>query len=377
MSRQGEERGSTGIETRLEVALGDRSYPIYIGTSLLADASLLGRHVHGRQVAVITNEVVRDLALEKLMEGLAGCNADVSVFVLPDGEEEKNLANYGAIMDFLVDGRHNRTTTLIALGGGVVGDITGFAAATYQRGVNFIQVPTTLLAQVDSSVGGKTAVNHPRGKNLIGAFHQPVAVLADLELLGTLPPREFGAGIAEVIKYGVIADATFFSWLEDNVEPLLAMEAKSLAHAVARSCAIKAEIVAEDERESGRRAILNFGHTFGHAIEALTNYRQYLHGEAVAIGMVMAADLSVRSGLLPRADAGRIAALIRRFSLPSQPPKLAADDMLDAMGMDKKVVDGTLRLILARTIGDAFVTSRFTPDDLRATLMAGDGLCDG
>lgn len=365
------------IDTTVDVALGARSYPIYIGTSLLSDTALLRRHIAGNQVAVITNDVVRELALEQLMAGLEGCNAEVSVHSLPDGEEAKNLANYGAIMDFLVDRRHNRSTTLIALGGGVVGDIAGFAAATYQRGVNFIQVPTTLLAQVDSSVGGKTAVNHPRGKNLIGAFHQPVAVLADQQLLRTLPPREYGAGIAEVIKYGVIADAEFFSWLESSVESLLAQDAAALTHAVARSCRIKADVVAEDERESGRRAILNFGHTFGHAIEALTGYRQYLHGEAVAIGMVMAADLSARSGLLSRSEAYRIAALVRRFSLPAVPPPLGVEDMLDAMGMDKKVVDGTLRLVLARAIGDAFVTSDVRPGDLRATLTAAEGLCNG
>ncbi|MGE0624250.1 MAG: 3-dehydroquinate synthase [Pseudomonadales bacterium] len=365
------------MEVTVDVALGERSYPIHIGSSLITDSELLGRHIHGSQVAVITNEVVRDLALDRLMEGLSGCNAEVSVFALADGEEQKNLANYGAIMDFLVAARHNRTTTLIALGGGVVGDITGFAAATYQRGVNFIQIPTTLLAQVDSSVGGKTAVNHPRGKNLIGAFHQPVAVLADLDLLRTLPAREFGAGIAEVIKYGVISDAAFFAWLEANADRLQAMEPAALVHAVARSCEIKAEVVAEDERESGRRAILNFGHTFGHAIEALTGYRRYLHGEAVAIGMVMAADLSARCGLLPKADAVRIAALIRRFSLPAVPPEIGVEDMLGAMGMDKKVVDGTLRLVLARAIGDAFVTSSFPRDALQATLSAGEGLCDG
>ncbi len=365
------------IDITLDVALGERSYPIYIGTSLLSDASLLRRHIGGSQVAVITNEVVRDLVLDELLAGLEGCNLDVSVFTLPDGEEQKNLGNYGAIMDFLVDGRHNRTTTLIALGGGVVGDITGFAAATYQRGVNFIQVPTTLLAQVDSSVGGKTAVNHPRGKNLIGAFHQPVAVLADITLLGSLPPREFGAGIAEVIKYGVIADAQLFSWLEENADALLAQEGAALTHAVARSCQIKAEVVAEDERESGRRAILNFGHTFGHAIEALTGYRQYLHGEAVAIGMIMAADLSARCGLLNGADARRVAALIGRFGLPCVPPEIGVEEMLVAMGMDKKVVDGTLRLVLARAIGDAFVTSDFPPAELRATLSAGQGLCHG
>jgi 3-dehydroquinate synthase len=365
------------VEKTLTVNLGERSYPIRIGTGLLSDTSQLHPFVHGHQVAVITNDVVRELALDALLEGLAGCNAQVDVFTLPDGEAEKSLANYAAIMDFLIDHRHNRTTTLIALGGGVVGDITGFAAATYQRGVNFIQIPTTLLAQVDSSVGGKTAVNHPGGKNLIGAFHQPVAVIADLDLLRTLPEREYAAGIAEVIKYGIIADAAFFAWLEDNVEALKHQEPAVLAHAVARSCEIKAEVVEEDERETGRRALLNFGHTFGHAIEALTAYTQYLHGEAVALGMVLAADLSVRLGLIDRADASRIRALIERFGLPAVPPVLGAEDMLDAMGMDKKVVDGTLRLILIRRIGDAFVDSTVDPAALRATLLAGEGLCHG
>ncbi|HEY5646545.1 MAG TPA: 3-dehydroquinate synthase [Pseudomonadales bacterium] len=363
------------IDRTLEVSLGERSYPIYIGTDLLGDASILRRHIHGSQVAVITNDVVRELALDRLLGGLAGCSAEVAVYSLPDGEEEKSLGNYAAIMDFLVKARHNRSTTLVALGGGVVGDITGFAAATYQRGVNFIQIPTTLLAQVDSSVGGKTAVNHPGGKNLIGAFHQPVAVLADLELLRSLPSREYAAGIAEVIKYGVIADAGFFDWLEANADALLAQDRRALIHAVARSCEIKAAVVAEDERESGRRAILNFGHTFGHAIEALTGYRRFLHGEAVAMGMVMAADLSARCGLLCRDDARRVLALVRRFALPSVPPPLSADEMLQAMGMDKKVVDGRLRLVLARAIGDALVTSDVTAGDLRATLTAAEDLC--
>ncbi|TNF83121.1 MAG: 3-dehydroquinate synthase [Gammaproteobacteria bacterium] len=365
------------IQQQLTVALGERSYPIYIGTGLLEDSSLLDRHITGSQVAVITNDVLAELALPQLLAALQGCNAQVSVFTLADGEGEKNLANYAAIMDHLIVERHNRTTTLIALGGGVVGDITGFAAATYQRGVNFIQIPTTLLAQVDSSVGGKTAVNHPSGKNLIGAFHQPVAVLADMGLLATLPPREYAAGIAEVVKYGVIAERTFFSWLEENAEALGAQEPQALSHAVAVSCQTKADVVAEDERESGRRAILNFGHTFGHAIEALTGYTEYLHGEAVAIGMVQAADLSARLGLLPWEDARRVRTLLARFELPVAPPALDGKAMLNAMGMDKKVVDGTLRLILARSLGDAVVSSDVPADALMATLNAGEGLCDG
>jgi 3-dehydroquinate synthase len=280
-------------------------------------------------------------------------------------------------MDFLIEHRHNRTTTLIALGGGVVGDITGFAAATYQRGVDFIQIPTTLLAQVDSSVGGKTAINHSSGKNLIGAFHQPVCVLADLEMLSSLPPREYRAGMAEVIKYGVIADPGFFDWLETNATALLDQDTEALAHAVARSCELKAAIVAEDERESGRRALLNFGHTFGHAIEALTGYTRFVHGEAVAIGMVMAADLSIREGTLGPADGRRIRSLIEAVGLPVVPPDLPANEFLVAMGMDKKVVDGRLRLILVRGIGDAFVSDSAVRQNLDATLTAGGALCNG
>lgn len=365
------------VEKRLSVSLGERSYPIYIGTDLLEDNTLLAGHIQGSQVAVVTNEILADLALPQLLETLKGCNARVSVFTLKDGEGEKNLANYGAIMDHLMAERHNRSTTLIALGGGVVGDITGFAAATYQRGVKFIQIPTTLLAQVDSSVGGKTAVNHPAGKNMIGAFHQPVAVLADMALLKTLPVREYAAGIAEVVKYGVIADPDFFDWLEANVDDLLAQDSDTLGHAVAVSCRTKAEVVAEDERESGRRAILNYGHTFAHAIEALTGYTQFLHGEAVAIGMVQAADLSARLGMLGAEDARRIRTLLERFGLPVIPPSLAPEAMLDAMGMDKKVVDGTLRLVVARRLGEAYVTADVPRKTLLETLSAGEVLCRG
>lgn len=363
------------VDKRLTVPLGERSYPIYIGTDLLAGPELLTAHIHSNQVAVITNDVLAELALPQLLQTLEGCNAQVSVFTLRDGEAEKNLASYAAIMDHLTAERHNRGTTLIALGGGVVGDITGFAAATYQRGVKFIQIPTTLLAQVDSSVGGKTAINHPAGKNMIGAFHQPVAVLADMSLLRTLPPREYAAGLAEVVKYGVIADLDFFDWLEANVDALLAQDAGALSHAVAVSCRTKAEVVAEDERESGRRAILNFGHTFGHAIEALTGYVEYLHGEAVAIGMVQAADLSARLGKLSATDAVRIRTLLERCGLPVVPPALSPEAMLDAMGMDKKVLDGALRLVVARRLGEAYVTAEVPRALLLLTLAAGEALC--
>ena len=361
----------------VEVKLEERSYPIYIGTGLLAEQDLLARHVRGRQVAIVTNEVVGPLYLEAVLDALSGCNARVDVFTLPDGEAQKTLANYTRILDFMIDNRHNRSTTLIALGGGVVGDMTGFAAATYQRGVRFIQIPTTLLAQVDSSVGGKTAVNHPSGKNLIGAFHQPDAVIADLDLLESLPERELTAGLAEVIKYGVIADAEFFDWLCVHAVRLLAGDTAELAHAVTRSVEIKAEIVADDEREEGRRALLNFGHTFGHALESLTGYTELLHGEAVALGMVMAADLSHRLGHLSSAEAVRIKQVIVSFGLPVVPPSLPVDDMETAMGMDKKVVDGNLRLVLASQIGVAFVSEDIAGEALRETLSAAESLCDG
>lgn len=360
----------------VKVDLGSRSYSIHIGSGLLADGGLLRRHVEGDQAAVITNEVVAPLMLDALKSRFAP-DTQVDTFVLPDGEAQKSLMNYERIMDFLIERRHNRSTTLIALGGGVVGDITGFAAATYQRGVRFLQIPTTLLAQVDSSVGGKTAVNHPSGKNLIGAFHQPVAVLADLDLLKTLPDREMRAGLAEVIKYGVIADQEFFDWLSSNAQALLAKDAAALGHAVARSCEIKAQVVAADERESGVRAILNFGHTFGHALESITGYTRLLHGEAIAIGMVMAADLSARLGVLEQAEAWRIRSTVEKFGLPVTPPVLDVAHMAKLMGMDKKVLDGRLRLILARRIGEAYITEDFDNAVLQTTLNAGEALCDG
>jgi 3-dehydroquinate synthase len=365
------------IERVLTVELGERSYPIYIGSGLIDDGELLRRHVAGNQALVVTNEVVRDIALDRLLAALAGDDLKLDVFTLADGESQKNLQNYAAIMDFLIEQRHNRTTTLLALGGGVVGDLCGFVAATYQRGVNFLQLPTTLLAQVDSSVGGKTAVNHPSGKNLIGAFHQPVAVVADLELLKTLPSREFRAGLAEVVKYGVISDAAFFERLEADVNALLAMEPQALAGAVARSCEIKADIVARDERETGVRALLNYGHTFGHALEALTGYNELLHGEAVAIGMVMAADLAWRARRLNIGSARRIRDLLEQMGLPVTPPEVPAEEMLAAMGMDKKVVDGTLRLILPSAIGAAIIEDEVDPTLLGETLLAGEALCRG
>ncbi len=361
---------------QVDVALGDRSYPIYIGPGLLDRGDLIARHVRGGQVAVFSNDTVAPLYLDRLRAAL-GERYQIDVFTMPDGEQYKNLGSYAAAMDFLLERGHNRSTTLLALGGGVVGDLTGFVAATFQRGVDFIQVPTTLLAQVDSSVGGKTAVNHPRGKNMIGAFHQPRCVVADIALFDTLPDREYRAGLAEVVKYGIIVDAPFFSWLQEHAEACLVKKPDVLAHAVRRSCELKARVVAADERESGLRAILNFGHTFGHAIETLTGYGQYLHGEAVAMGMVMAADLSARQGLLSWVEAREVRLLLTALALPVVPPALAAEDMIRAMGADKKVVSGRLRLVLAEAVGRVLVTEQVSMSALRETLTAGDRLCDG
>ena len=357
------------------VELGDRSYPIYIGAGLLGRADLLARHLRGRQVAVVTNEVVGPLYTEPLLEAL-GDRVRADVFSMPDGERHKSLETYGALMDFLLERRHDRSTTLIALGGGVVGDLAGFAAATYQRGVDFVQVPTTLLAQVDSSVGGKTAVNHPRGKNMIGAFYQPRCVIADTALLETLPDREYRAGLAEVVKYGVIRDRALFDWLADHAEALNQRDPAALRWAVRRSCEIKSEVVAADEREGGVRAILNFGHTFGHAVETLTGYGAVLHGEAVAMGMVMAAELSARQGWLARNDVDLLRRLLTALELPLAPPPLAAEDMLNAMGHDKKVHDGRLRLVLARAIGHAEVTGDVDPGALGQVLAEAVRGCD-
>jgi 3-dehydroquinate synthase len=348
----------------ITVELGERSYPIVIGSGLLGGGFDLSAQVSGPDCLVVTNETVEPLYLEALLADLAG--KQVGAISLPDGEVYKTLETVEDILDTLVEGGANRDTTLVALGGGVVGDITGFAAACYMRGVNFIQVPTTLLAQVDSSVGGKTGVNHVSGKNLIGAFHQPRAVLIDTDTLKTLPDRELKAGLAEVIKYGAIVDADFFAWLEDNIEALVGRDAAALAVAIQRSCELKAAIVAEDERESGRRAILNFGHTFGHAIERCQGYGDWLHGEAVAAGMVMAARLSGGDG----ASAERLGKLLERAGLPVRPPAIAANDQLAAMGMDKKVQKKQLRFVLLRTLGDAIVTSSYDAARLDDVLEA-------
>lgn len=351
----------------LTVDLGARSYPIHIGQNLLDDPALLAPHIHGRQVLVVSNETVAPLYLDRLLALLA--DFDVATVILPDGEQFKNLDTLNIIYTALLEHRLNRGCTLVALGGGVVGDITGFAAASYQRGVAFLQVPTTLLAQVDSSVGGKTGVNHALGKNMIGAFHQPGCVLIDTDTLDTLDDRQLAAGLAEVIKYGLIHDAGFFDWLEQNMAALKSRDKQTLAYAIERSCAIKAEIVAADERESGKRALLNLGHTFGHAIETGTGYGNWLHGEAVAAGMVMAADLSARHGWLAQADVERAANLISRAGLPTTPPEeMNTQQFLDLMAVDKKALDSGLRLVLLKSIGSAVVTADYQTDLLAATL---------
>lgn len=350
----------------LHVDLGDRSYPIYIGEGLLGDPQWLRPHIHGQQVCIVTNETVAPLYLQRVQAALDGLN--VCTAVLPDGEAHKTLDTLATIFDTLLENRHNRTTTLIALGGGVIGDMTGFAAACYQRGVDFIQVPTTLLSQVDSSVGGKTGVNHPLGKNMIGAFYQPNAVIIDTCVLQTLPPRELSAGIAEVVKYGLIADAPFYSWLELNIERLMACDSEALAYAIERSCQCKADVVAQDEREGGLRAILNLGHTFGHAIETAQGYGNWLHGEAVATGMVMAADLSAREGYIDHSEVTRLKQLLERASLPVAAPDMSEEEFLSLMAVDKKVLDGQLRLVLLEQIGKAVVTKQFSLDNLTQTL---------
>ncbi len=350
----------------LTVELAERSYPIYIGEQLLGTPALLTDHIRGHQVHLVANDTVAPLYLQSLTESLSGYQVDATI--LPDGEAHKNLEVLNQIFDNLLCARHNRTTTLIALGGGVVGDMAGFAAACYQRGVDFIQVPTTLLAMVDSSVGGKTGVNHKLGKNMIGAFHQPQAVLADTRFLETLPARELAAGIAEIIKYGLICDYEFFQWLEANLDALLVRDSKALAYAVKRSCENEARVVALDEREGGIRAILNLGHTFGHAIETAQGYGNWLHGEAVAARMVMAGDLSHRRRAISEAELTRIVALLERCRLPVKAPAdMTPDDFVSLMGVDKKVLDGRLRLVLLEAMGQAVITSEIDPAMLQET----------
>lgn len=353
---------------KLVVALGERSYPIYVGQQLVDQIDYYQPHIDGQQVLIVSNETVAPLYLERVKQTLTD-HYQVAEVILPDGEQYKTLATVEKIYDALLTNKFNRTATLIALGGGVVGDITGFAAATYQRGINFIQVPTTLLAQVDSSVGGKTGVNHSLGKNMIGAFYQPKCVIADISTLNTLPDRELSAGIAEVVKYGLICDKPFFDWLKSNITALVDRLAYELTYAVLRSCENKANVVAEDEKESGIRAILNLGHTFGHAIENHMGYGRWLHGEAVSAGMLQAADLSCRLGWITTQEVTEIKSLLQKASLPIDPPtEMTVDDYLDLMSVDKKVIDGQLRLVLLESIGKAVVTSGFDQQLLIDTL---------
>jgi 3-dehydroquinate synthase len=355
----------------LTVGLKERSYPIHIGSGLLGQAELLKHALpHGR-AAIVTNTTVAPLYLEKLQNTLLSIGVSSMPVILPDGEKYKNFETLNLIYDALLTNRCERTTPLIALGGGVIGDMTGYAAATYLRGVPFIQLPTTLLAQVDSSVGGKTGINHPLGKNMIGAFYQPQVVLADIDTLNTLPDEELYAGIAEVIKYGLIRDLPFFEWLEQNMEKLLTRDTEALQYAIARSCLNKAEVVGADERENGERALLNLGHTFGHAIENGMGYGAVLHGQAVAAGTIMAADLSRRLGWISAEDVARIRHLLERSKLPGEgPPSLAPELYLRLMGLDKKVEGGKIRFVLLKAIGHAVVSGDVPEELLRQTLVA-------
>jgi 3-dehydroquinate synthase len=353
----------------LQVDLGDRSYPIAIGQALLSNKEMIGQYIAGSRVAIVTNTTVGPLYLKQLTQTLAAIGKQVTPIVLPDGEEEKNWANLMRIFDVLLAEKCDRKTTLIALGGGVIGDMTGFAASAYMRGVPFVQVPTTLLSQVDSSVGGKTGINHPLGKNMIGAFYQPQAVIADTATLATLPKEELSAGLAEVIKHGAIIDAQFFEWIETNIAKLVAKDAQALAYAIQRSCEIKADVVRQDEKETGLRAILNFGHTFGHAIEAGLGYGKWLHGEAVGCGMVMAADLSQRLGFITSSEKMRIVALVKAAGLPIVAPDLGHDRWLELMQVDKKNEGGQIKFILLKPLGTPIITT--VPNEtLLATLKA-------
>lgn len=353
----------------LNVNLGERSYPIFIGANILGRPELVTPYVVGRQVMLVTNETIAPLYLDRAYKAFAGF--DCESVILPDGEEFKTLEVVNRIFDVLLEKRFERKCTLVALGGGVIGDMTGFAAACYQRGVPFIQIPTTLLAQVDSSVGGKTGVNHPLGKNMIGAFHQPRCVIADTDTLATLDDRQLSAGLAEVIKYGLIRDLPFFEWLEANMQRLLDRDAQALAYAIDRSCQNKAEVVAADEKEGGVRATLNLGHTFGHAIEAASGYGKWLHGEAVGTGMLLAADLSARMGMLGSVDVHRIENILDKALLPTRAPaNMDFETFMKFMAVDKKVEAGNIRLILLRRIGEAVITADYDPGLLKATIDA-------
>jgi len=352
----------------LNVALAERSYPIHIGSGLLNETELLLKHLKQKQVAIVTNTTVAPLYLATVAQPLRDAGVQVVEIILPDGEQYKNSDTLNTIYDALINARCERNTTLIALGGGVIGDLTGYAAATYLRGVPFIQMPTTLLSQVDSSVGGKTGINHPQGKNMIGAFYQPQLVLIDIDTLHTLPQRELSAGIAEVIKYGLIRDVKFFEWLEVNMAKLMALDEATVAEAVYRSCQNKADVVAADEKEAGERALLNLGHTFGHAIENAMGYGVWLHGEAVAAGTIMAAELSLKMGWLQADDMQRIKTIFTAAKLQQTPPALGIEKYLELMGLDKKVQDGKIRLILQQGIGHAVITSEYDAHALQSTL---------
>ncbi len=368
ISAQDQPKQATHTMQTLNVGLAERSYQIHIGQDLISRIELLLKHIPHKRVAIVSNTTVAPLYLERLSNALTGNGIQVQAIVLPDGEQYKNSESLNTIYDALLSNRCERNTPLIALGGGVIGDLTGFAAATYLRGVPFIQIPTTLLAQVDSSVGGKTGINHPLGKNMIGAFYQPQAVVADVATLNTLPDKELRAGIAEVIKYGLIRDLPFLEWLEQNIEKLLQRDPDALQYAIVRSCQNKADVVGADERESGERALLNLGHTFGHAIENAMGYGVWLHGEAVAAGTIMAADLSGRLGWLTQQDVERTKNLFMRSGLPVQGPRLGTEKYLQLMGLDKKVADGKIRFVLLKTLGQAVITDEVPVELLSQTL---------
>lgn len=357
---------------QLNVDLGDRSYPIFIGNHLLDNPALITDYIKGSSAVIVSNTTVAPLYLDKVVQSLESRQIRFDSVILPDGEAYKTLNSVEQIIDTLITKRHDRNTTLIALGGGVIGDITGFAAAIYQRGVNFIQIPTTLLSQVDSSVGGKTGVNHPAGKNMIGAFYQPQCVIADTHTLNTLAQRELSAGMAEVIKYGLIHDPEFFEWLEQNIEPLMRRDYQQLSQAILVSCQTKAEIVAIDEKESGIRAILNLGHTFGHAIESAMGYGNWLHGEAVAVGMVMAADLSLRHHWIDEKVKQRCIGLLEKAGLPVRSPsEMTLEKYMDIMAIDKKVDRGVIKFILLKQLGKAVISADYDPELLKQTLLEG------
>jgi len=354
----------------LSVALGSRAYPIHIGAGIIGSDGLYQPHLAGGSAAIVTNQVVAPLYLDKVKRALVAAGARHTAIIVPDGEQTKSWQTLHQIFDALLGARCGRDTLIVALGGGVVGDLAGFAAAVYQRGVPFVQVPTTLLAQVDSSVGGKTAINHALGKNMIGAFHQPRAVISDVATLDSLPERELRSGIAEVIKHGFALDAGFVEWLESNIEKILKKDRAALAHAVRRSCELKARIVAEDERESGARALLNFGHTFGHAIEAGTGYGAWLHGEAVAAGMVMAAELSLLMGHLKKTEVGRVRDLLKRAGLPAAGPALAPERLIELMALDKKAAKGRTRFVVLEALGRAALRADIDEAAVRGAIVA-------